>query len=327
MRRLWLFAFAALALSGPVAGPRLARAQSGDSTRDFVHVANSYNVISNVVYRTVSNWDAKLDIYQPRNLTAPNTTLLMFHGGGWTTGNKEGRAFGVLPYLQMGWTVVNVEYRLTNVALAPAAVEDTRCALRWVYRNAKQYNFDTARIVTTGESAGGHLALITAMLPMGSGFDNTCPGERSGGASSVGPTNTDELKVAAVIDWYGISDVAELLGGPNAKPYAIAWLGALPNRQELAKQLSPQSYVRAGIPPVISIHGDADPTVPYSQKQRFHAALEAAKLSHDFVTIPGGKHGGFTDAENMTAYAAIRAFLAKHNLLPGTSTPRTNTTR
>src|SRR5207245_11201068 len=103
--------------------------------------------------------------------------------GELTTGNKEGRVFSVLPYLQMGWTVVNVEYRMTNVALAPAAVEDTRCALRWVYRNAKQYNFDTTRIITTGDSAGGHLSLITGMLPMSAGFDNTCPGDRSGGPS------------------------------------------------------------------------------------------------------------------------------------------------
>lgn len=317
MRKIGLLAVAALVLSGPSAG--IARAQSAETTRDFIHVSNGYNVISNVVYRTVSNWDAKLDIYQPRGLTAPNPTVMMFHGGGWTTGTKESRVFGALPYMQMGWTVVNVEYRLTDVALAPAAVEDSRCALRWVYRNAKQYNFDTTRIVTTGESAGGHLAMITAMLPMGTGVDNTCPGERSGGASNTGPTNTDELKVAAVVDWYGISDLVDLMGGANQKPYTVAWLGMLPNRNELAKLLSPQTHIRAGVPPIISVHGDADPTVPYSQKQRFHQMLSASKLTHEFVTIPNGKHGGFNDAEMNTAFTAIKAFLAKQGLPTGAS--------
>src|SRR5262249_2037444 len=175
----------------------------------------------------------------------------------------ESTALSVLPYLLTGWTVLNVEYRLTNVALAPAALEDTRCALRWVYRNAKQYNFDTTKIVTTGQSAGGHLALMTGMLPGSSPFANTGPGNRSGGASNAGAEHIEDLKVAAIVDWYGISDVNELLSGPNMKSYAVAWLGTLPNRDDLAKQLSPEAYAKAGIPPIISVHGDADPTVPY----------------------------------------------------------------
>ncbi|HZP33738.1 MAG TPA: alpha/beta hydrolase [Candidatus Acidoferrales bacterium] len=294
--------------------PALVRGQSADPVREFVHVADSYQVTPNVVYRTASNWDAKLDVYEPRNLKSPNTTLIFFHGGGWTNGTKEASTLSLLPYMQMGWTVVNVEYRMTNVALAPAAVEDARCALRWVYRNAAQYNFDTGRIITSGQSAGGHLALITGLLPASAGFDNTCPGDRSGGASSVGPNNTAELKVAAIIDWYGIADVNDVMAGPNRRAWAAAWLGVLPDREELAKQVSPITYVRAGIPPIISVHGDADPVVPYAQKQRFHEALAKAGVAHELVTIPNGKHGGFTDEENLKALAAIRSFLSQHGL-------------
>jgi acetyl esterase/lipase len=298
-----------------IGAPAVARAQP-DPTATIVHIAHTYQVIPNITYRTVSNWDAKLDLYQPRGVNAPQPVVVFFHGGGWTSGTKEGNALAILPYLQMGWTVVNVEYRLTNVALAPAAVEDARCALRWVYRNAREHNFDTTKIVTSGQSAGGHLAMIAAMLPAASPFDNTCPGNRSGGASGTGPRNSDELKVAAIVDWYGISDVHELLGGENLKSYAAAWLGALPYREELARQLSPETYIRPGIPPIISIHGDSDPTVPYSQKRRLHEALDRARLPHELVTISGGKHGGFNDAENMSAYARIRSFLGKYRLAP-----------
>jgi acetyl esterase/lipase len=56
---------------------------------------------------------------------------------------------------RLGWNVINVEYRMANVSLAPAAVEDYSCALRWAARNAKQYNIDVNRIVLTGHSAGG----------------------------------------------------------------------------------------------------------------------------------------------------------------------------
>jgi len=289
------------------------RAQS-DVAATIVRMANAYVMTPNITYRTVSNWEAKLDIFQPRGVTTPNPTLINYHGGGWTAGTKEGVTLSLLPYLQMGWTVVNVEYRLTDVALAPAAVEDARCALRWVYKNAKQYNFDVGKIVTTGQSAGGHLALITGLAPSSAGFDNTCAGDRSGGSNALGPNNTDELKVAAIVDWYGISVVAELLGGPNRKSYAVAWLGAMLNREEIAKQVSPATHVRAGIPPIISIHGDADPTVPYSQKQRFHRALDQIGAAHELITVAGGRHGGFTDAEQVKNYEAIRAFLGKHGL-------------
>ena len=91
---------------------------------------------------------------------------------------KETSTLRWLPYLEMGWTVVNVEYRLANVSLAPAAVEDCRCALRWIIQNAEKYNFDTNQIVVTGHSAGGHLSLTTGMLPASAGLDGRCPGGR-----------------------------------------------------------------------------------------------------------------------------------------------------
>ena len=201
----------------------------------------------------------------------------------------------------MGWNVVNVEYRLAKVSLAPAAVQDALCALRWVYRNAKDYNIDTNRLVTMGNSAGGHLALTTGMIPVSAALDSLCPG-------------TEELKVAAIVNWYGITDVNELLAGQNVRVYAVTWLGGMMNRDEVAKRVSPLTYVRPGLPPIISIQGDADPTVPYSQNVRLHQSLEKAGVRNQLVTVPGGKHGGFTDAEMSKAYEAIRAFLDKDNL-------------
>jgi len=60
--------------------------------------------------------------------------LIYIHGGGWVGGSKESRVLRLLPWMEMGWAVVNVQYRLSDISLAPAAVEDCRCALRWVYR-------------------------------------------------------------------------------------------------------------------------------------------------------------------------------------------------
>jgi len=206
-----------------------------------------------------------------------------------------------LPYLEAGWSVVNVSYRLARISLAPAAVEDCRCALRWVMRNAKQYNFDTTKLVVTGHSAGGHLSLTTGMLPSSAGLDRECPGGET-------------LKVAAIVNWFGITDVVDLLDGANMKEYAVTWLGGMSNREEVARRVSPLSYVRAGLPPIITIHGDADPVVPYSHAVRLQEALNKAGVPNQLVTIPGGQHGGFSHDQTVRAFSAIRDFLSKHNL-------------
>ena len=117
-----------------------------------------YIVRTDITYLVADNWESKLDVYRPRQATSPTPTVVYIHGGGWIGGTKNVRPLYFLPFLEMGWAVVNVGYRLARVSLAPAAVEDTRCALRWVMENAERYNFDTDQIVLTGRSAGGHLS-------------------------------------------------------------------------------------------------------------------------------------------------------------------------
>ena len=92
----------------------------------------------------------------------------------------------VMPWLEMGWNVVNVEYRMARVSQAPAAVEDAQCALRFVVSRAKDYNIDTSRIVVSGESAGGHLALTAGMIPASAGFTNVLRGRRVHGVRCIG---------------------------------------------------------------------------------------------------------------------------------------------
>jgi acetyl esterase/lipase len=206
-----------------------------------------------------------------------------------------------VPWFEMGWNVVNVEYRLARVALAPAAVEDCLCALRYLAAQAKTYNIDLNRLVTSGESAGGHLSLTTAMIPESAGLDRQCAG---------GPLP----KVAAVINWYGITDVADVVDGPHKANLAAQWLGSLPNRDEITRRVSPLTYVRAGLPPIMTIHGDADPLVPYPQAVKLHEELTKAGVPNQLLTIPGGKHGGFTPDERTKIFIAIREFLAKNGL-------------
>jgi acetyl esterase/lipase len=166
--------------------------------------------------------------------------------------------------------------------------------------------------VLTGGSAGGHLALITGMLPQKNPFDRQCPTDNS---TRWKDGTEPAVKVAAIVNWFGITDVAELLDGPDAKHYAIEWFGSLSSREELARQVSPLTYVRPGLPPIITIHGDRDIIVPYTQAVRLHAALEKSGVPNQLITVSGAGHGGFTRQQLVNSFAAIKGFLRKSNVL------------
>ena len=292
-----------------IAGSGVAHAKLSDRGAFLATLDNTYQIVPNVTYHVASGVENKLDVYAPKNADGPVPVILLIHGGGWVGGLKETYVMRLLPYLEMGWAVVNVEYRMASVALAPAAVEDCLCSLRWIARNAEQYNLDASRVVVTGMSAGGHLALTTGMIPSSAGLDRQCA-ERA----FSGPRAPDPANVAAIINWYGITDVGDLLAGPNTKGYAVEWLGSLENREEVAARVSPLTYVSRDVPPILTIHGDADPIVPYQNALRLQEKLNAASVPPELHTVAGGSHGRFNDAQTIEIYSKIFSFLSRHGV-------------
>lgn len=301
MTKIKLAVFLAVVLAVQVSG-----AQTADSSTFIEDVGNKYWIRPDVVYSVENGHENKLDVIYPHNATDPVPAVIYIHGGGWVFGDKGGAVLMTLPYLKMGWAAVNVEYRMASVSKAPGAVEDCRCALRWVVRNAKEYHIDPNKLVVTGHSAGGHLSLMTGMLQGSDGLDNNCP-PNPGEA---------EPHVAAIVNWYGITDVNDLIQGPNTKNYAVMWLGSLADKEQQARRSSPLTYVRKQNPPIITLHGNADDVVPYSHAVRLHEALSKAGVVNQLYTIPGGGHGQFKDEDNRKAYDAVWQFLGKLNLGP-----------
>ena len=267
---------------------------------------NKYWIKPDVVYGTENGHENKLDVIYPHNATSDVPAVIYIHGGGWVFGDKAGAVLETLPYLERGWAAVNVEYRMASASKAPAAIEDCRCALRWIVRNAKDYHIDPARLVVTGHSAGGHLALTTGMLEESDGLDTNCPPDKG----------EAEPHVAAIVNWYGITDVGDLLQEENLKNYAVEWVGSTPSKQDVARRSSPLTYVRKSNPPIITIHGDADDVVPYSHAVRLQQALNRVGVPNQLFTVKGGGHGQFSDADNRDGYAAIFQFLGRFNLGP-----------
>jgi acetyl esterase/lipase len=262
-------------------------------SNQLTHAAD-YQIEANIRYD--HHAETVLDILQARAPALKNRPgVIVIHGGGWVEGEKESvvERFCV-PFVQHGFVVANVEYRLAKAALAPAAVNDVLNAAKWFHDHAAEYKVDADRIVVTGDSAGGHLALMVGMTPA---------------SADLGPAT----KISAIVDFYGIADVADQIEGANQRPYALAWLPEQPNRMELARRLSPISYVRKGLPPVLAIHGDADSVVPFDQSVRLTSALKSAGADAELIVVPGGQHG-FTPDQMDKLWPRIFKWLKKHKI-------------
>jgi dipeptidyl aminopeptidase/acylaminoacyl peptidase len=127
--------------------------------------------------------------------------------------------------------------------------------------------------------------------------------------------------VAAVINFFGISDVDQLLQPPNMRDFAVGWLANAPNRDELARRLSPLTYVNKQSPAVFSAHGDADPIVPFEQSKRLHAALAAAGVPNRLYPVPHGAHGEFSGDDVLLVNRAVHDFLVKRGVIRAGRSP------
>ena len=233
--------------------------------------------------------------------------MVYWHGGAWWKGERPATYGSFRALLGMGFSVVSVDYRLTDVALAPAAVQDVRCSLAWVKKNAAEYHFDASRVVAYGTSAGGHLALMAGFLPPKNGID---------------PPECGEVpQVATVMDYYGIPDVKGVVtsGIPLSKS-TVRWLGNGPEMLGLAAQMSPVTYLRAGLPSVFIAHGDADPTVPYQQSIGLRKSLESLHVPVTMITVPGGVHGAFPPDQTLRINEALEKFFLENHII--TATPK-----
>ncbi|MEM7100895.1 MAG: alpha/beta hydrolase [Pseudomonadota bacterium] len=222
----------------------------------------------------------------------PRPTLMWIHGGGWVVGDKADNLANVMPYVEAGWNVYNVNYR-QGPNTAPQAVDDVMCAYRFIVDQVKAAGQDPDNIVVSGASAGGHLSLAVGLLNVKG--DHPC--------RSAHPP-------VAVVNWFGITDISlvdEFLqeNRPNTN-YARTWAGSVEAVQEVSDQYSPIYLISDAAPPIITIHGTDDTVVPYDQAESFHSSLNTP---NELVTLAQGNHSGFTDAQYNEAYLRIFKFL------------------
>jgi acetyl esterase/lipase len=222
-------------------------------------------------YREGASKQWTLDLAMPKERGEKSRpAIVVIHGGGWLEGDKSSfstnRTPGnILDFARLGFVAVTINYRLSGEAPFPAALADCRCAVRWLRANAETYQIDPTRIGAYGNSAGGHLALLLAMMPPTIGGDGAPYAEQSSrvqaAASDSGPLDLvaghEQNRLRGVIE--------KFMSGPPA-------LVRLPEY----RQASPASYVREKTPPLLLIYGEADGQVNVSDADQFVTALARA---------------------------------------------------
>jgi len=117
-------------------------------------------VFRDIPYVSNGHERQKLDLYLPENSNEPLPVIIWIHGGGWQSGSKE----NCLPlrkgFVNRGYAIASINYRLSSHATFPAQIEDCKSAIRWLRAHAKEYGLDVSRFGVWRSSAGGHLAAL-----------------------------------------------------------------------------------------------------------------------------------------------------------------------
>ena len=254
----------------------------------------------NIEYSNPDNQHLQLDLARPKG-EGPFPTILCIHGGGFRAGSRQGYDKQCIRLAQNGYVALTISYRLAPKYPFPAAIHDTKAAVRWTRANAAKYHMDPARIAVTGGSAGGHLAQflgVTAGVKMFEG---------DGGNAE------QSSRVACVVNFYGPSDFTKSYGkSVDAAQVLPLFLGGdLTTQRHRHILASPLYWVTPLSAPTLCIHGTNDKYVAHEQAEWLIDRLKAADVEARLLTLEGAGHG-FRGQDAEKAEKAMIAFFDKH---------------
>ncbi len=261
-------------------------------------------VAADIPFASVDGNELALDLYMP--VAAENPPLLVWvHGGAWRAGSRK--SVSSLAYVEAGYALASVSYRLSGVAPFPAQSHDIKGAIRFLRANAEAYGYDASRIGILGSSAGAHLA---ALVGVTNGNENL--------EGDVGGNLDQSSDIAAIVSYFPATNLTSILDqstpfGLNLRVPSLEALfgGPVEEKAELARLASPVFHIDADDPPLFLLHGDQDPQMPINQSHELHGVYKTQGLDVEFEVVHGSPHGGpafFDSGRN----AMVQAFLDAH---------------
>jgi len=283
---------------------------SGGLSDTGVDTSSIENQFIDIAYGSLSSTQT-LNIYLPNEGEGPFPVIVAIHGGAFKMGSATGGdVSAMLEGVNRGYAVVSINYRLSDEAIFPAAVNDCKAAIRFIKANAEKYNLNVEKIAVWGDSAGGNLASMVGT---------------TASVDSLNGENTENLEysseVQAVVDWFGpldflmmdeqfeASGITPVFGKTSSETSPESqYIGQLiTNDPELTQSANPNTYIETmnveNAPKFLIQHGTADGNVPSQQSVDFAARLSEALGSDNVVIdlLEGAGHGTseFTTQENL----------------------------
>ena len=244
---------------------------------------------ANIVFSSANGEELALQLMKPQWKSAGKgfPLVVFIQGSAWQKPNQ----FWELPQLALlvrrGFVVASVTHRSCWQACAPAFLQDVKAAVRFLRKNAAEYDIDPERVCAWGTSSGGNTALLLGLTGDDPAFETT---EHEGFST----------KVNCVVDCFGPTDLVKMIdvqyGKQHTKENLLFTLGGGTEEsyQDVLNQISPINYVEKGrdLPPFLILHGDADPVVLFEDSEAFYNKLVENGYQADLVRVTDAPHEG-----------------------------------
>ena len=276
MFRLLIVVCALLICPKAVAVQQNNAADSSNQARQAFPPPANLRIVRDLIYASYGERQLRLDLYlPPQKSNRPIPGIVVVRGGGWRQGDKEAFAFIAGFLAKSGFAAVCIEYRASGEARFPAAVHDTKAAVRWLRANASRYGVDPQAIGAIGCSAGGHLVALLGT----SHYEKELEG--------VGGNPGASSRVQAVV---AMAPVTDLLTASSDRAVE-AFIGQpLTEQAEKWKAASPVVYVNQESAPILLIHSRTDKAVPHEQSVKLQARYKEVGMHAELVTIADAPH-------------------------------------
>ncbi len=266
-----------------------------------VKVPDSVAWETGIEYSNADDQHLQLNLASPKSGDGPFPAVLCIHGGGFRAGKREYYDALCIKLAERGFVAATMTYRLAPKYQFPAAVHDTKAAVRWMRAHADKHKINPDKIGVTGGSAGGHLAQFLAVTRDVPEFEGT-------GGHGLMSSHVD-----CVVNVYGPSDFTKSYGkSVDAHEVLPLWLGGnLETARVQHIRSSPLYWVTPNAAPTLCIHGTEDKYVAHEQAVWMVDKLKAATVEAELLTLEGAGHG-FKGADAEKAEQALIAFFEKH---------------
>jgi acetyl esterase/lipase len=269
--------------------------------RDRPDVAEGVSFQQAVVFGSDEGRDLTADVFTPESVPTEKRPAIVFLPGGSCEhgGPSQFHFHSNLLAERLGFFAVSVDYRLSGEAQFPKALQDTKCAIRWVRSQADRLNIDTERVCVAGGSAGGHLSSMVSTTAGVGAYEG-----ESGPAGFASHANLAVL-------YNGEFDMWDLIEKGSLIDAMRQFIGATAEEApEKYDELSSVQRVHPDVPASLLLHGTVDRCVSHEQSVANHEALLEQGVHSEIEIYEGKPHAWFNREPDRTiCYERMEQFL------------------